>query len=80
MRTDLPASSFLIPVTTFNYRGLWLEGTLDYDAFTCASAIRSQYKLDVAGAVIPASQEKAITAAQQAGYVFVGDYQWWRLS
>ncbi len=66
-----------VSVTTFTYRGLWLEGGLGAEAFQAAQAIRDHNGWDVAGAVIPPAQPEAIRAAEAAGYTLVGPYQWW---
>ncbi len=70
---------FFISVTTFTYRGLWLEGGLGPDSFRAAQSIRDHYGWDVAGAVIPPGQLEAVRAAEAAGYTLVGPYQWWVL-
>ncbi len=72
-----PNDLYLLPVTTFNYRGVWLEGKLSAEGFRKAQAVRARYQWDTAGAVIPLSQTQAVTAAQEAGYTFVAEYRWW---
>jgi GNAT superfamily N-acetyltransferase len=72
-----PDGLYLLPVNTFNYRGVWLEGQLSNEGFRKAQAVRTRYRWDTAGAVIPLSQTKAVTAAQEAGYILVGEYRWW---
>jgi len=70
-------SLHLVPVTTFAYRGLWLEGSLGPDSFRAAQTICDHNGWDVAGAVIPAGQPETVRAAEAAGYAPVGLYQWW---
>lgn len=67
------------PVQTFNYRGLWLEGNFTEDGFVAAQALRTSDGWDVVGAVIPAAQIGSNESAQGAGFMEVGQYQWWIL-
>jgi GNAT superfamily N-acetyltransferase len=68
---------YLLPVNTFNYRGIWLEGNLSPLGFRKAQSVRTHHQWDTAGAVIPMNMKKAVTAAQEAGYTLVGEYRWW---
>ena len=69
----------LIPVNTFNYCGLWIEGDLSPDAFQYANNMRHYHQLDLCGTVISTHHEKIVRAALQAGYHLVGHYRWWEL-
>jgi ribosomal protein S18 acetylase RimI-like enzyme len=71
-------SGSLIPVQTFNYRGLWIEGHLSEEAFLAAQAARARGNLDLVGALIPADQVESNAAAHASGFRRVGPYQWWR--
>ncbi len=78
---QLPSDSHLVPVNTFNYRGLWLEmggspiGTLG----RCGAGELLNGAWDLLGAVIPAEQVENERLAQAAGFIHVGQYQWWFL-
>lgn len=74
-----PAGTYLLPVNTFGYRGVWLEGTLTADSFVTAQNVRKHYGWDVAGAVIP-QDDPAAELAESVGYTRIGLYQWWWLN
>lgn len=69
----------LIPVSTLNYRGVWLEGQIDAAGLRLAQAIRNRHQWDVAGGVLSLNQPDTIAAAEACGYFRVGDYAWWQL-
>jgi GNAT superfamily N-acetyltransferase len=75
---DIPPDVHLISVRTLYYRGLWLEGELSFDAFDATQAIREHYRWDIAGAVIPVTEQAAVQAARSAGYKKMDRYWWWR--
>ncbi len=70
---QLPPDSHLIPVNTFNYRGLWLE------TGGCGAGALLNGDWDLLGAVIPAGQVENERLAKAAGLERVGQYQWWFL-
>jgi len=76
---DLPPNVYLVPVSTINYRGLWVEGELSTDSLRYAQQIREEHGYDLVGAVIANSQHEAVQAAIRAGFTLVGGYQWWLL-
>lgn len=75
---QLPAASFLIPVITLNYRGIWLEGELSATALLAAQAICSRRGWDIAGALIPVADTRLNEVAHKANYAFVNQYQFWQ--
>lgn len=76
----MPRRTHVIPVVTFQYEGLWLEGEFLPETFTAAQAMRVNKDGMIAGAVIPISQQNAIQAAVDAGYALIGRYQWWHIA
>lgn len=76
---DLSPNTYLVPVSTINYRGLWVEGELSTDSLRYAQQVREQHGYDLVGAVIPNNQREAVHAAIQSGFTLVGGYQWWLL-
>ncbi len=72
-----PPGAHLIPVVTLNYRGVWIEGALTVEAFRAARAMRARHGWDSAGAVIRLEDAAGLEAALEAGFMAVGDYQWW---
>jgi GNAT superfamily N-acetyltransferase len=86
---QLPPDAHLVPVNTFNYRGLWLEtggspiGTSHRDIGTmlgrCGAGALLNGDWDLLGSVIPVEQAENERLAQAAGFVLVGQYQWWFL-
>lgn len=77
---ETPAGLHLIPVSTLNYRGLWLEGTLTPASFDFARQVRRRYSWDVAGAVFPLDHTQTVRAAAHSGYHLIGHYHWWQRS
>ncbi len=76
----LPAcDAHLIPVSTMNYVGVWVEGALSASSFVAARALGAHRQWDIAGVVIPTNSYGSIQAAQEAGYSLVGYYVWWLL-
>ena len=67
----------LIPVETFNYRGLWLEGDFTAAEIRAAQAALHDGDWDLVGAVIPEHQIASKSAAKAAGFIQLGQYQWW---
>lgn len=69
----LPPDAYLIPVNTFGYHGVWIEGQFSQEVFLAA-----RYHLQgVAGALISTDNHDALYAAANAGYRLVANYQWW---
>lgn len=64
-------------VSTFRYRGLWVEGGLTVARLHAAQQQRARHALDVVGAVIPLSHPASLDAAQAAGFTEAGRYHWW---
>lgn len=69
-----PDDSHLIPVTTFTYNGIWLEGQISQQAIDAALSS----KQDVVGAVVPITDEVTITLLQSADFSFIKQYREWR--
>ncbi|HRL10658.1 MAG TPA: GNAT family N-acetyltransferase [Aggregatilineales bacterium] len=67
----------LLEVVTLTYSGVWVEGAQDLPRLIAARGQAARRGLDVAGAVIPADRAAALDAAQAAGYVRIGEYDWW---
>jgi ribosomal protein S18 acetylase RimI-like enzyme len=67
----------LLPVTTINYRGLWIENHFESSVLAYARVICHREGMDLAGAVIPTADEVSVLSAQDAGYDLVGYYEWW---
>jgi N-acetylglutamate synthase-like GNAT family acetyltransferase len=67
----------LIPVSTLNYNGVWIEGEFKPESFILGQAMRTQHQWDIAGAIIPIANEQAITDAEANGFVFINHFQAW---
>jgi hypothetical protein len=76
--SQLPLASYLLPVITLNYRGLWLEGQLSTAAFQAAQTICARKSWDIAGVLIPIEDSALNEAAHQANYAFVNQFQFWQ--
>lgn len=69
----------LIPVTTFGYKGVWLEGVVTEAGFQAARALCAANHWDIAGAVISTADLAALESARAAGCEYAGDFRWWWL-
>ncbi|MCB9451743.1 MAG: GNAT family N-acetyltransferase [Anaerolineaceae bacterium] len=73
-------SANLIGVQTFNYSGLWVEPPLDRFSLQVALGAVQSSVYDLAGVLIPATDQPIIHIAQGLGYRQVAAFQWWRLN
>lgn len=64
----------LIPVETFTYSGVWLEGQHTSENLRLA---RHGIGQGIVGAVIP-SADALILAPEAAGFERISEYRWWR--
>lgn len=74
---SLPDDARLVNVETFTYSGVWIEGALSAATFQAARASIFQRGHTTAGAVIRQDDSLAIEAAERAGFVPVGEFDWW---
>jgi hypothetical protein len=75
---QLPSASYLLPVTTLNYQGAWLEGQLSVASLQAAQAICAHMGWAVTGTLIDVEENELNEEAQKVGYLFVNQFQWWR--
>jgi GNAT superfamily N-acetyltransferase len=68
---------YLIPVSTLNYRGVWIEDKFLPETFKLAQTMRTRHQWDIAGAVIPTTNKQAITTAEANGFTFINYFQTW---
>lgn len=76
-KARLPPGAHVIPVFTFNYRGVWLEGVVTPLSLAAARAVRTRHGHELAGVVLPLDNREGVQALQDAQFSFVGSYQWW---
>jgi len=69
--SSLPPETYLLPVTTLTYSGVWVEGVVSPQALRCAQAVRARYHWMIAGALSVDSH-----MARGTGYHMVGSYRW----
>ncbi len=74
---SLPDGARLVTVETFTYGGVWIEGAFSAASFQAARALIFQRSHTTAGAVIRQDDSLAIEAAERAGFVPVGEFDWW---
>jgi GNAT superfamily N-acetyltransferase len=70
-------SAHFVPVCTFGYSGIWLEGNITEEAFRAARAFSARFEGQIAGAVIPRDHAAAILSAQAVGCEYLADFCWW---
>jgi len=76
-KAESPQEAHLIPVETFTYSGIWMEGKMSKEAIQSAQYQRGKRGFDVVGAVISNENKQAIAAVQQADFDYIKNYQWW---
>jgi GNAT superfamily N-acetyltransferase len=69
-----------IPVTTLTYNGCWLEVDFSSDTQSGEYPIHVNNERLVVGVLIPIEEKEMSHSIQQAGFVKVGQFQWWILS
>ena len=74
-RLPTPTGACLLSVMTLTYSGVWVEGDWSAETLHYAQAVRTRYRWDVAGAVIPTGRG----SAAETGYDLAGQYHWLRL-
>lgn len=72
-----PGEHYLLPVTTLQYRGIWVEQWHSEAALRLARRVIGQTGLDLAGCLIALGAADEQRSAQRAGYAHVNDYRWW---
>ncbi|MBZ0277604.1 MAG: GNAT family N-acetyltransferase [Anaerolineae bacterium] len=80
--SDDGAGAIRIPVQTFNYTGLWLEGVLNPSVFAAARAALhiAPGNYELAGTLIPASNQALLDMAAESGYDHIAEFSWWQQS
>ena len=71
------STGLIIPVTTMNYQGIWLELHYAYTDLLAAKSNLMSNDIQVAGTVISEMLTESCRAAESLGYVCIGTYQWW---
>jgi GNAT superfamily N-acetyltransferase len=74
---QLPENAHLIPVNTFTYRGIWLEGEISTQIIHVANAIREKHQWDVIGTVVASDDRTTLDTIQCANFNFIGNFHWW---
>ncbi len=74
---QLPKSSYLLPVITLNYQGVWLEGELSAASMQATQAICARTGWKEAGILVDIQDNVLNDVAQKLGYTFVNQFQWW---
>lgn len=75
-----PENTHLIPVNTFTYRGIWLEGEISLQAIQAANTIREKYGWDVVGAVVSQNNKSALETIHTAEFDFIKTFHWWHFT
>ena len=70
----------VIPVTTLAYNGCWLEVDFSSDTQSGEYPIYVNDDRYVVGILIPIEEKEMYHSIQKAGFVNVGQFQWWTLS
>ena len=74
---QLPDNAHQIPVKTFTYRGIWLEGEITSQVIQYANTIRQNYNWDVIGAVIATNDQETLDIVYAAEFQLIGKFNWW---
>ncbi len=73
-------NSYLLPVLTMNYTGLWVEGEITENSLKFGQKELTRTKFNLVGSVIPQNEDSLIRYALSIGYQKVGRFQWWSRS
>ena len=74
---QLPKSSYLLPVITLNYQGVWLEGELSAASMQATQSICARTDWKEAGILVDIQDNVLNDVAQKLDYAFVNQFQWW---
>lgn len=72
-----PTDTYLIPVTTLTYRGIWLEGHITQSGIACGLQAVAHHNLDLVGAVVNSQERDVVALLQTEGFARLGQYHWW---
>lgn len=73
------AGTHLVPVETFAYRGIWIEGGLTPAGIMWALSVGSARQLQRVGALVEQSNRIAIQLLADNGFHRIGAYNYWQL-
>lgn len=74
-----PSVHFL-PVKTFNYNGVWIEGTLSKTALEEAERFAWKNGAEVVGTLVNKEHNDLHSVVRSSGFHEEGHYRWWTLS
>ncbi len=70
--------TWLLPVKTFSYVGIWLEGAITQNAINTAHKLATEKQADTLGAVIPLSYVHDCRLLESQGFERIGEFHWWQ--
>ncbi|RMG85908.1 MAG: GNAT family N-acetyltransferase [Chloroflexi bacterium] len=70
--------TWLLPVKTFSYAGIWLEGAITLNAINTAHKLAAEKQADTLGAVIPLSHVHDCRLLESQGFEMIGEFHWWQ--
>lgn len=76
-KVENPPKIHLIPVETFTYCGIWLEGEISTEAILAAQYQCQKLAYDIVGAVVPTENAQAVETLNDANFEYIKDFQWW---
>lgn len=77
MMPEDASSSYLVPVQTLSYHGLWIEGELSHAGLVSGAMACAKRGLKIVGVVIPETNRAAVSAAERLGFTLIGQYRYW---
>lgn len=75
--SETPQDSHLIPVKTFTYDGIWLEGQITQQSIDSAMSLKN-HENDVIGAVVSLNDTQTINLLQSSNFSLVNTYRRWQ--
>lgn len=71
-------NAHILPVSTFTYSGVWLEGDVSLDTIYAALKARNNED-EIVGLVTPISDEARLQVLTSANFEFIKHYRWWHM-
>lgn len=68
-----------IPVQTFTYAGIWLEGDISSESIQESFGVANETGVDLVGVVCDRIDEDGIALLLESQFVHIRDFHWWTL-
>jgi hypothetical protein len=73
-------TAHIMPIRTFTYSGVWLEGDISKEAVLAAKNTQTAENLMLTGVIHPLNNTAACDLLIESGFINIGHYQWWQIN